>query len=86
MCTNNITINLSSIHVQQCLFSISSCFKLHISISLGQLNTSIHCQFHIYYITKVTENFLQMTLIHISGQVCYMNNYRLRGCRRFPDW
>lgn len=40
--TNNISINLASIHVNKCFFCVRSCLEFDISITLRQLNHSVH--------------------------------------------
>lgn len=63
--SDNIPINLTTIHVKTSLVSIRMLPKLNISITTREINSPIHYELHINNFTKIAKDFLQMAFINV---------------------
>lgn len=57
---------------------------MHIPISFGKIDNSIHHQLHTYNFAKITKDFFQMAFIDIPAEFFYVQNKRLSYRRRLP--
>lgn len=73
---DNISINLSTIHVKKRLLSVSSPLELNISVPTRKIDHPIHGQLHIDDFTIILKDLLEMSLVDVPGQAVDMEDER----------
>lgn len=81
---NNIPINLGTIHVENCLFSINFLPEFNITKSTWKIHSTVHCKFHMNNFTKITKYFFKMAFIYIPCELINVKNSWLWDRRCFP--